>query len=328
MITIGHRTVWNELHLLGGLRASTSTDNQMIIFPSTSGETYAFPAITDTKKYCSVIRSIGSDLIGHEEHTKIDSDLDQPIWYLFENPNRADDVWSGIGNTAREMGNEDMANLARNVAFALRTSALRLRDCSREYAWQNHYAIQRKIRPDGRFSNIKSFDLDMALHSLLADIGTARDYLAHFISRYILVDDPPVDSMAKLYNRTKKAGLTSLDLPARQLLEAVLVICDPKHPHGWMAQVSEFRNIIIHRAPLQSLSNAGAFIHAKTLNIGNKAAYQIYFGVPHNPFLRESPQVDALTHFHWFLLRLREFAHLVAKTSEIRPTIPDIKVRD
>lgn len=320
----GQATVRNELHLFGGLRAITNTRNHLTIFPTMTGSLLECLTVTEKSAYYNFIRSIGLDLIGQEQHIEIEPGLEQSIWQICQ-PNRhpqymSDDLWSGIANTARGAGNKDAADLAKHIAFALRTSGLRLRDCASEYAWQNDYAISQKLGENMRFSNIKSFDLYMALHSLLADMGTARDYLGHFISRFICRDAKPVDSMTRLHERAKSGKLAINNARTNQLVDTIIAICNPKRPDGWMAHLGEYRNIIIHRAPIGSLSKR--HLQAKTLTVGEGRLYQIHFGVSRDPFSEEPQYVDALEHFRQLLLNLLDFALNVAIASEIKPSNP------
>jgi hypothetical protein len=323
---------YNELHLLGGLRAGTHEDGYLVIFPTTDGKVLAWKSVTDTRGYHRAFRQFGTDLIGHERHTTVSGKQPQSFWFQFNPGKRREydvaDHWSAIAHTSRQAGNLDVADLAKHVAFAFRVSELRLRGCSREYACQNDYAVVEKIKPNGRFWNFKSFDLDMALHSLLADMGTARDYLGHFISRHVLREDKPSDSMAKLYDRAKRSKLTISERTHGDLIEKILQICDPGSAEGWMARLSEFRNIIIHRAPIGSIANEH-YLTAKTLRAKDNEAFQIFFGIPRDPISAPNVDyVDALMHFLDLFRRLREFGYMVADATDIAPTMLHLTDRD
>jgi len=313
-----------ELHLLGGLRAGTHQDGYLVIFPATDGKLLAHKSVTNTVLYYEAIRQLGTDLIGHERRMAIPGKQPLSLWTPFnpgKRPYGVADHWSGIARALRKAGNLAAAELAKHIAFAFRVSELRLRDCSREYGWQNSEAVVAKIKPNRRFSNIRSFDLDMALHSLLTEMGTARDYLAHFISLHVLREVRPCDSMAKLYGRAKRDKLEIAAQGSEALIEQILQICDPASAEGWMARLSEFRNSIIHRAPIGSMANE-QYLIAKTLSVGDKEAFQIFFGIPRDPISAPNADyVDALAHFLGLFRRLREFAYTVADASEIAPTI-------
>lgn len=343
MVTVQHRRRWDELHLLGGLRAGTHREGHLYVCPcATKGQVLTFPQVTDTRDYYRTIKSIGLDLLGHDEHQiNDDGEPSQSIWYQFDlassrkSPSagsltgrlRIVDTWSGISNTCRNSGRSDTAELAKHIAFGLRACELRLRDCSSEYLWQNEYAVFKGTHPGGRFSNLKSFDLDLALHSLLTEMGTARDYLAHFISRFIFQDPKPVDAMAALYKRIKKRQPSNTSA-SQEVADEVMTICDPERAEGWMAKLTEYRNIIIHRAPLSGLSKHH-FLTAERTAVGDTSLVRIFFPIPADPFTNDAvASVDALTHFLDFQRRLRGFARLIADCSGVAPTLVHITDKD
>jgi hypothetical protein len=321
---------FDDLHLLGGLRAHTLKDH-LAIEPTIEGKVVSFKSITDTRNYYRVIRSLGLDFIGHEQFHE-NGKLFQPVWYLFEpGKKRVEDVeniWAGIAHTSRKMNEIGIAELAEYIVFSLRISSFRLRDISREYEWQNRFAVEKQLPQDGKYSNIKSFDLDMALHAFLVDMGTARDYLARFISVFLLKERRPVDAMPKLYERVKKGGTTKLDGKCQVVVDAVLSACDRDQNDSWMAKLGEFRNIIVHRSPLGDLAE-NEFLIARHLPFQSHVFFSIYLGVPRDPFLSSSSEyVDALSYFRELLLKLRGFAKLVADASGVAPTIPTITDAD
>jgi hypothetical protein len=315
------------LYLSGGIRAATHKDGYLFLFPTTDGQSLAYPTITIANQYYKAIRSFGLDMIGHEEIPHGDGETEYSIWHTFQ-PHRtflggADDLWTAIANTLHADGNKDETELAKRIAFTLRIATLRLRDCAREYAWQNDYAVHQHAVANRGFGNLKTFDVGMALHSLLADMGTARDYLATFISEFILRDAKPVDSMPSLYGRVKVGSLKSSNASVQKLIDTVRTVCDRGRAEAWMARLGEFRNIVIHRSPLVNLSDS-PLLQARTVQLGNSVLYQVHFGVPSDPFVEGSKQEDALQHFRGLLLNLLEFAHDVAAASGIKPTVPHV----
>lgn len=332
MVVVGQVVSYVTSYLSGGLCAATHKGGCLMLRPTVSGGALLFNRVTDLKGYYAAIRSHGFDLIGTERVSDPDGLLAMGDWYPFD-PGRqrtalaVDQLWSQIGNTCRQAGDTSAADLARSITFSLRASALRLRDCAKEYHWQNSNAVVQKQRPGGRFSNIKSFDLDIALHSLLVEMGSARDYLAHFISRQMLKERSPVDAMVALHERAKRGKLPSAS-PHSVLIDEVLKICDEEHSEGWMARLGEFRNIIVHRSPISSLAERH-FLIADTVSVGDHALYQIRFPIPSDPFnTSASEQVDALNHFLDLHRRLRAFAQLVAEASGIKPTMLNITDND
>src|ERR1700733_2372253 len=143
-------------------------------------------------------------------------------------------------------GKLDIALTAKHVAFSLRTSAIRLRDISREYVFQSRIAA-REGKPNGhRFANIEIFDLFAALHSFLTEMCSARDYLAQFISRHVL-NDPKHAAMHSLYESLKKNGTEP-----SSIRDLILSAYNSGKPRGWPGQPSWLRNQNVHEEPIRS----------------------------------------------------------------------------
>jgi hypothetical protein len=329
---------WDVLYLTGGLRAGDHK-GQMAIYPSgTTGGLTLFPNVKETKLYYKAIRALGLDLIGVEQNFETaPGEPPNSIWRQFDLPQkertyefRIVDTWGGIANACNERNDKEAAELARHVAFSLRGSELKLRDCAEEYTWQNEHAVFAKIREDGPFSNLKSFDLDLALHSTLVEMGTARDYLARFISEFIFREPNPVDAMAGLYKRAKGGALQCDEAPSRKrLVDELLVICDKDRPDGWMARLGRYRNIIVHHAPIGSLAER-KFLVAKQIKTSSSYLVRIVFPITADPFGKENPgqNVDALERILELQRQLRGFARLVADCSGISPTLVHLTDKD
>jgi hypothetical protein len=322
---------------LDGRDALKQLKGQMAVYPSgATGGIAAFPNVKDTKQYYNAIRALGLDLIGIEQNFETaQGEPPNGLWRQFEPTQkerkyefRIVDTWGGIANACRECGKETAAELARHVAFSLRGSELKLRDCAREYAWQNEHAVFAKIREDGPFSNLKSFDLDLALHSTLVEMGTARDYLARFISAVIFREYNAVDAMSDLYRRAKSGALNNEEPTRKRLIDELLVICDKDHPDSWMARLGRYRNIIVHHAPIGSLAERD-FLIAKRITTASTHLVRVVFPISADPLTpKSSDEVDALERVLELQRKLRDFARLVADCSGISPTLIHLTDKD
>jgi hypothetical protein len=315
------KSVIDELHLSGGIRAGTNEDGQLVIYPTVDMVGAVF-SITNKEKYFSFFQSMGLNLIGHET-TMDDNVLSHVDWHPFMPSSlNAADEWSQISYGAKQTKNESASDLAHYIAFSLRTAALRLRDVSREYGKQQIYATSKKLSPNGHFSNTNIFDLYMALHSFLVEICSARDYLASFISSYIIKDIKRVDSMAKLLEELKKRQSN------HELAQLILQICDPENENGWMAQLTKFRNLIAHQAPINNHTE-NKWLTAHSLKAGQKQFLSIYLGVPKNPLKPENKiYIDALEGFYGFMVQMQIFAQNVAEQSGIEPQVMHLTEAD
>lgn len=296
------------------------------MYPTKDGRAAILKA--DSKTLWTLVRSIGLDLIGYERISS-DEKQDHPMWHLLE-PSRRDqgplgdplDQWSAIGNIAHMRGKLDIALTAKHVAFSLRTSAIRLRDISREYAFQTRIAV-REGKPNGnRFANIEIFDLFAALHSFLTEMCSARDYLAQFIARHVL-NDPKHTTMHSLYASLKKNSTAPSSVG-----DLILSAYDSGTPRGWLGQLSWLRNQTVHEEPIRSLVET-KLLTVKEVSTSAGAFLTIYLGVPTDPKnVTNKAYMDALSFFKDLMVRMLQFSRAVADLSPVPAEIPQIPASD
>ena len=134
----------------------------------------------------------------------------------------------------------------------------------------------------------------------------------------------PVDSMSALILKLKKDGVGKSNAFAAHILE----ICDRKSENGWLARVSEFRNIIAHRAPISHITK-NSRLTVKIVTIGDAELLKIELGVPSDPIKSvETDYIDALTHFTSLMTHLRQFARRVIAESGVTPKVITITDTD
>jgi hypothetical protein len=281
----------------------------------------------DSKSLWTSVRSIGLDLIGYERISSSDRQ-DHATWHLLD-PNRRDpgplgdplDQWSAIGNIAHMKELTDIAVIAKHIAFSLRTSAIRLRDISREYAFQNKLAV-REAKPNGhRFTNVEIFDLFVALHSFLTEMCSARDYLAQFISSHIFIL-PKHTTMHALY-RTVKRNTTPSAIGG-----LILDAYDSVKPQDWLAQLSRLRNQTVHEEPIRSLVET-KLLTVKELETSLGPFLTIYLGVPTDlESVTNKAYLDALSYFKHLMVQMLQFSQAIAAASPVPPEIPQIPASD
>jgi hypothetical protein len=264
------------------------------------------------------LSGLGLDFLGYEIISEQDG-LRHCFWELFD-PNQPYgfhiiDVWKQIAFSARQDGSADAEMVARSINFALRASGLRLRDVSNQYHFQNVYAAVNGIKPGIRFMNVETFETHLNLHSMLVEMCSARDYLARFISRFLISESIP--TMSSLYKRLKKVN------PGGQLANTILAVCDKKSPDGWMARLGYFRDLVVHQSPI--ITFAERYVTGDSVVAGKHTLLSIRVGVPRDPITSiDSDYVDALGHFRQLFLQLLQFSRLAANASGIKPVIPHI----
>ena len=325
-INVTSHATTDELHLLGGLRAWTDPSSQLVVQPTSDGKSFKFPA-TNASMYVDTFRKIGTDLIGWER-ISLASDHQSSMWHVSD-PNQGEagplalpaDQWSAISHAARRKGQIQLAETARNISFSLQTSSLRLRDISREYGRQNLIAVRSGYKEGTRFSNVETFELFMARHSFLVEMGSLRDYLARFISTSVL-PGLRTDSMWKLCKKLRRVA------PSHPVGREVLRICDERRPDGWMARLGRFRDVIVHETPIRSIGPSTR-LTVKASLVGEHTFLLMDLGIPSDPVDRTNKSyVDALTHFRVMIVDMLQFARFIAASSPVPPEIPQFEERD
>ncbi|MGV9008069.1 hypothetical protein [Brevundimonas sp.] len=195
--------------------------------------------------------ALGIKVFGADEELLCDPYLRTRIWRPFVGlPHYLGlptETWASIGHHALEASDELYANLARNVAECLRASDVRLRDLSDEYESQLLSALHSQTEAGVRFDNLPLKDLFLAIHSLVAEMGAARDYLASIVGLH-LGAPAKCDSLARL-----KAWL---DADARQvervapMAAALLEGVSGESGDPWLNRLTAYRNLFLHRGPM------------------------------------------------------------------------------
>ena len=230
-------------------------------------------------------------------------------------------MWRGIARAEDLQGNTVTAESARSVAFALRATAARLRDVSAEYQNQNRFATLHNKQPGGKFANLELFDLFLALHSLLVEACSARDYLARFIAQRIIGINK-VDSMTKLLDRLKNNHQSGI------VIDALREASEKGGSGSWLAQLGQYRNMIVHQAPIAGI-NESRFLSLDNIPLGKSTFLAVRYRIPQDPGdVANSHDVDALVHFRQLLLRLFDFARLIGSHSGVTPATTTIHEAD
>lgn len=148
--------------------------------------------------------------------------------------------------------------LAKYIGLSLRSMDLCMEGIAEHYFEQlvNNLAAG---RIDGEQSaNTSSQTLYANVHSFLLHLGAARDYLAALIAHRLGLSEK-IDSLARLVGALGKS-----DFPNDSLLKILFatgnVAADPNKPakyvvSGWMEEVTNIRNLFVHKRPYGSRLN-------------------------------------------------------------------------
>jgi hypothetical protein len=98
-----------------------------------------------------------------------------------------------------------------------------------------------------RFNNLPLSDLQLAFHSVLSELASARDYLAKTLA--ISLGAPAkIDALNRLKEWLDAASRA--DLRSTPIVGDMLAAYDPASSDPWLHQLTEYRNMFLHRKPL------------------------------------------------------------------------------
>jgi hypothetical protein len=187
-LKIGSIPIIDELHFTGGLRAGRAGGGWQI-GPLLRNGGVGFVSDIPEREIRGIGTAMGLTLFGAEEISAIDPNLPARVWRpLFGPPVLAhapSDTWGMIGSSARAAGDDSYLRLARNLAVSLRAAGLQLRNASNEYYKQLYAALMRSERVGTRFANLSMLEVHLAFHSVLAEMASARDYLAQVAAQRV-----------------------------------------------------------------------------------------------------------------------------------------------
>jgi hypothetical protein len=208
------------------------------------------------------LRAVHSFALKHRLAVLGVDDIDAPgsnlrtrIWHPIvrvQGTQTAADLWSNVSTNHNEDADPKDVSLARYISFSLRAAGIRIRDASDQYHKQLRAAVKDKSEDGCRFSNIPMMDLALAIHSALAELGSARDYLSTWFARRIAAPRK-VNSLARLLDWIPKNPNQS-NWPAG--LNELLKASEPTADDAWAWQLTELRNLHTHRKPVGLVSNS------------------------------------------------------------------------
>jgi hypothetical protein len=231
------------------------------------------------------------------------------------------DLWSAIAGTADEAGDGDYATLARHISFSLHAAGIRLRDASDGYRAQLINAIHEGQEAGRRFSNIPMRDLQLAFHSVLSELASARDYLAAALASK-LGAPARVDALNRLAEWLEAASRA--DLRERPVVREMLAAYDPTSASPWLHQLTEYRNVFLHRRPLGAQS-ASQFLRYEI--VMQKGVGYPRIEMPLGAEDPSAPGQDALTRFIDLYRAMTDLLRAAAANAPYESALPNFVVR-
>lgn len=319
-----HVGVADEMHFTGGLRGRRGMIGWHVGPVIIDDNLKMLEGIPD-ENLRILGKELGVDLFGAEEIINVDSDLPSRIWTPLLGPPRmqhqAADTWGMIASTACRAGDSKYAKLALSLAISIRAAGLQLRNVSDQYHKQLVAALKRGDKPGTRFANVALTELHLACHSLLSELGSARDYIASVAARRVGAPDK-IDALSRLKDwagKSVNAATVTDPFVARLFADSDEAAADP-----WLADIGNYRNLFLHRQPL------GANDRANRLSLNERkcefgAVRTIYMEVEVRP--SGSACCDALTRFVDLHARLCRLADSAAPWAAYPPLVPHFEVQ-
>ena len=162
-------------------------------------------------------------------------------------------VWDAMqtwGQIARHSAEGDanipLMDLARRISFELYACSAKWFELSHAYGDVLNGQVRiKELHAGQRFETMNSLSVYLAIHSLLSEISSLRDYLAEFAAQHLLTDDlpgNPYTKMSKLINALKKRP--DITHPVARTIRDIT-----SESGGWLSILSAYRDLVIHHAP-------------------------------------------------------------------------------
>ena len=251
-ISYGTSYSTEEVHFTGGLRG-LPTDQGWALFPTSEKEDSTVLVFKSVEAHSNFVRDeCGAIFVGTCMKYRTGSNAPpMDVWESGardpDNGLNASDSWGAVAYQARDAGDTEYADCASYVSVCLRVAGLRLRDVSNHYHDQLKWALAEKRKSAIWFSNAALIELYADFHSLVAELSSARDYLAKIAAIHAGAPKA-VESLARLMAWAEKpANQTSLGEP---LITSLFADLGSVENPGWLRRLGAIRNEMLHRVPM------------------------------------------------------------------------------
>lgn len=242
-----------ELHLTGGARAIEDGNRRWIWHPVLSGGTAQTLEALPINRIDQHAGRVGLLLFGGDQQSGLEGSLVSRVWTPLDGRHdgtlQPADLWGAIAGNADKAGDETYARLARHISFSLHAAGIRLRDASDGYRAQLLHAVETNCKDGRRYANIPMRDIQLAFHSVLSELASARDYLAKLLAGRLGAPQS-VDAMSRFAGWLDKAQ--QAHLRSEPVVAEMLAAYDAASTDPWLHQLTEYRNIFTHRQPMGS----------------------------------------------------------------------------
>ncbi|QSX40137.1 hypothetical protein [Shewanella cyperi] len=276
-------------HSLGGIRVVNEYGPPVEILPkAVNGKLASFETPTYAALY-SMSESIGLPILGVEffTHSGQFNGKDIPEWRSFYRANNtvwgnaeSARLWSDIGTGAHKARNGRLWDVGSRISQQLKVCGWRLKELSDSYHAQLVSVSEDKdFNSNTRFMNGYTWLCYLSIQSFLIDICILRDYLSEFAANFVF---DRVESK-KHINITTLSGLKKHVLNNQELEDPIAIELNlMTSDMGWLKQLGDYRDLVVHSAPLAQAERKLYAITKKIEIPGGELPY-ICCPIPSNP---------------------------------------------
>lgn len=283
-------SAYRIVHLTNGVLAINRTQSKEVeIIPSLPNAKITLTINKYADLYSEIYKA-GFKIIGVEfyDHAMQADGLYPPAWRTFHKIEGevwpvtvCEEVWGNLANAAFKNNDYYFLDLSRRIQFQVTACLWELKSISEAYRRELDTKCRLQEYKDGqRFETQNSLFICMSVHAFLSNIGTLRDYLAEYTAAFLLSElltEKRITNMATLIKDLRK--LKNQNNP---IVAELLTAADNASENGWLAQMSAYRDMVVHYAPIASASKRG-FLTTKSLHIQGKEIPGIAMPLPQNP---------------------------------------------
>ena len=318
----GREMVRFDLHITGGLQAHQAKSG-FVIKPVLANDGVCMTGPYTLQQLAGLSEKIGVSLLGIDQISEANTALPCRTWNTFRfgpKDTPAADLWSNISANADRQGDDKASAIARRISFSFHAIGIRIRDASDNFHRQLLAVTPIAKYEEKRFQNIQLFDIRLALHSILSELASARDYLACWFAHSLGAPDN-VDALNRLKAwMDKPSGHASASVELSEFLEAYsLGSVDP-----WVSQITHFRNLHLHREPVGAGKDIG-WLEYQAIEYEGRHFPRLSYPIPADEMYFAGK--DYLRSFADLSVKMSNFAKRVARNSAFSCDFPSITLR-
>lgn len=262
-LTFGTVRTTHIRHFTGGLIGIPVEGGSYVLGPiSSANDGFGYLGPCPFEQICELASQADCYYVGCNEISASSGPERAEFWYPHIGSagatEQSADSWAGVAFQASEARDDCSSRIARHVSISMASASRRLRDVALLLNEQLGWAIRSQRASGSRYSNIAIHDLYLAIHSLLAELCSARDYLCQVGAMRVKAKDG-VDNLARLQRwLSKTANSVANEDPLIKLIQSA---AGSEANPGWLTELSKLRNQITHRQPLGANPEAAALLY-------------------------------------------------------------------